>query len=75
MQQKEAAMIELRDDQLQALDKDTQPVSAIDPRTGQVYRLIKQEVYELVRGIVAPFNRGVEDDPDMDVYEQYRKKP
>ena len=68
-------MIELRDDQLEALDKETQPVSAIDPRTGQVYRLIKQEVYELVRGIVAPFNRGVEDDPEMDVYEQFRKKP
>ncbi len=68
-------MIELRDDQLQALDKETQPVSAIDPRTGQVYRLIKQEVYDLVRGIVTPFNRGVEDDPEMDVYEQYRKKP
>jgi len=25
--------------------------------------------------VVAPFNRGVEDDPAMDVYEQYRKKP
>jgi hypothetical protein len=68
-------MIELREDQLQALDRETQPVSAIDPRTGQVYRLIKQEVYELLRGIVAPFNKGVEDDPDLDVYEQYRKKP
>jgi hypothetical protein len=37
--------------------------------------LIKQEVYNLVCGVVAPFNRGVEDDPAMDVYEQYRKKP
>ena len=67
-------MIELRDDQLQALDKETQPAAAVDPRTGQVYRLIKQEVYELVRGIVGPFNKGVENDPAMDVYEQYRKK-
>jgi hypothetical protein len=32
-------------------------------------------VYDLVRGIVAPFNRGMEDDPDMDVYELYRKQP
>ena len=47
----------------------------MDPRTGQIYRLIKQEVYNLVCGVVAPFNRGVEDDPAMDVYEQYRKKP
>jgi hypothetical protein len=69
------AMIELRDDQLQALDAETQPVAAVDPRTGQIYRLIKQEVYDLVCGVVAPFNRGMEDDPAMDVYEQYRKKP
>jgi len=68
-------MIELRDDQLQALDAETEPVAVVDPRTGQVYRLIKQEVYNLVCGIVKPFNRGVADDPDMDVYEQYRKKP
>ncbi len=68
-------MIELRDDQLQALDRATPPASAIDPRTGQEYLLIKREVYELVRATIAPFNRGVEDDPEMDVYEQYRKKP
>jgi hypothetical protein len=66
-------MIELRDDQLKALDTEKHPVAAVDPRTGQVYRLIKQEVYDLVCGIVAPFNKGVEDDPAMDVYEQYRK--
>ena len=41
----------------------------------ELCRLIKQEVYNLVCGVVAPFNRGVEDDPAMDVYEQYRKKP
>jgi hypothetical protein len=68
-------MIELRDDQLKALDSETQPLAVVDPRTGQVYRLIKQEVYTLVCGIIRPFNRGVEDDSDMDVYEQYRKKP
>ncbi len=68
-------MIELREDQVQALNGQEQPPIAVDPKTGQVYRLIKQEVYELVRGIVAPFNKGVEDDPEMDVYEQYRKKP
>jgi hypothetical protein len=32
-------------------------------------------VYELVRGVGAPFNKGVEDDAEMDVYEQYRKRP
>jgi hypothetical protein len=75
MRSKEMSMIKLTDDQLQALDAETQPVAALDPRTGQIYRLIKQEVYHLVCGVVAPFNKGVEDDPAMDVYEQYRKKP
>ena len=43
-------MIELRDDQLQALDTETQPIAVVDPRTGQKYRLIREEIYELVRG-------------------------
>ena len=68
-------MIELREDQLLALDGEQQPPVAVDPRTGQEYLLIKREVYDLVCGIIRPFNRGVEDDPEMDVYEQYRKKP
>ena len=68
-------MIQLSDDQLQALDTEQQPVTAVDPRTGQVYRLIKEEVYKLVCGIIKPFNRGWEDDADMDLYEQFRKKP
>ena len=67
-------MIELTPPQRQDLDGPEQPPTAVDPATGQVYRLIKQEVYEMVRGIVAPFNKGVEDDAEMDVYEQYRKK-
>jgi hypothetical protein len=68
-------MIELTVPQLHALDTEKQPVSVVDPRTGQEYLLIKREVYDLVRGIVAPFNRGMEDHPDMDVYELYRKQP
>ena len=67
-------MIELKEDQLKALDGQEQPPVAVDPRTGQEYLLIRREVYELVRGLLKPFNRGW-DDPEMDVYEQYRKKP
>lgn len=66
-------MITLKPDQLQALDTMPQPVSAVDPRTGQEYLLITGEVYDLVRRIIAPFNKGVEDDPEMDVYERYRE--
>lgn len=69
-------MIELTKEQQQALDTQTeQPPVVIDPRTGQEYLLIRRQVYELVRGTLQPYNRGWEDDPEMDVYEQYRKKP
>ena len=60
-------MIELRDEQLQALDTETQPIAAVDPRTGQVYRLIKQEVYELVCGTLKPYGRGWDDPADDDL--------
>lgn len=65
-------MIELREDQLQALDTEQQPVLAIDPRTGQQYWLIKEEVYKLMQGIVRPFNRNW-DNPDDD--DLIRKEP
>ena len=67
-------MIELREDQLQALDAAEQPPVAVDPRTGQHYRLITEEIYKLIQGVVKPFNRGVEDDPDMDVEDGDEKK-
>jgi hypothetical protein len=65
MKEKENPMIELSQEQLRALDTEAQPVSAIDPRTGQVYRLIKQEVYDLVCGIIKPYNRGWDPDDDL----------
>ena len=68
-------MIELREDQLRALDDEAQPATVVDPRTGQRYRLIREEVYRLVQGTLKPLSRGWEDDPEMDVYEQYRKQP
>jgi hypothetical protein len=38
---KDVAMIELRDDQLRALNASEQPPVAVDPRTGQEYLLIR----------------------------------
>ena len=67
-------MIQPKEDQLQALDGKQQPPVGVDPRTGQEYLLIRREVYELVRKTLEPYNRGWDDDPEMDVYEQYRKK-
>ncbi len=69
-------MIELTRDQLQAMEREAdKPTIVVDPQTGQQYRLIKEEIFQLLQGIVKPFNKGVEDDPEMDIYEQYRKKP
>ncbi len=67
-------MIELTEQQRQALDKAEQPPVIVDPGTGQKYRLIREEIYQLVQGTLKPYNRGWEDDPEMDVYEQYRKQ-
>ena len=68
-------MIELTEQQQEALDAQAEkPPVVIDPRTGQEYLLIRREIYELVKGTLKPFNRGWEDDPDMDAYEQFRKK-
>ncbi len=44
-------MIELSDDQLKILDSEPQPGTVVDPRTGQVYRLIKQEVYTFLSAL------------------------
>jgi hypothetical protein len=65
MPAKEQAMIELTDDQLQAIDHETQPAAVVDRRKGQVYRLIKEEVYQTVCGIIKPFNRGWDPDEDL----------
>lgn len=66
-------MIELREDQLEALDAPQQPPVAVDPRTGQEYLLIRRDVYEKMQLILKPFSRGW-DDPTLDDYEIYWKK-
>jgi hypothetical protein len=68
-------MIELPAELRQALDGrlDQRPV-LVDSRTGQEYILIRREVYEKLRAVLRPIDRGW-DDPALDVYEEYRKKP
>jgi hypothetical protein len=66
-------MIELKEDQLPALDAPQQPPVAVDPRTGQEYLLIRRDVYEKMQLILKPFSRSWED-PKLDDYEIYRKK-
>jgi hypothetical protein len=60
-------MIELNDDQLKILDSEPQPGTVVDPRTGQVYRLIKQEVYSLTCATLKPYGRGWDDPADDDL--------
>jgi hypothetical protein len=64
---REAVMIELRDDQLQALDSPQQPPVAVDPRTGQEYLLIRREIYEKVCGFLKPLGRGWDNPADDDL--------
>jgi hypothetical protein len=63
-------MIELREDQLQALEGPEQPPVAVDPRTRQEYLLIRREVYEKVRGILKPLSRAWDDPADDDLIQE-----
>lgn len=58
-------MIVLSEQQCRELEIDEQPPVVVDSSTGQVYRLIKQEVYNTVCGILKPYNRGWDPDEDL----------
>lgn len=45
-------MIELTEEQAQALAEQKAPLRLIDPRTREVFVLIRQDVYDLTCGIV-----------------------
>jgi hypothetical protein len=67
-------MIELTEDQLNALETQPAPVQVLNPRTQETFFLIRKDVFDLVRNIIATPNKNGWDDPELDVYEQYRKK-
>jgi len=68
-------MIELTEDQLRAIEAEGKsPLRVKDPQTQETFLLIPQDLYELVRRIIDGPNRRGWDDPELDVYEQYRKK-
>jgi hypothetical protein len=66
---KEIAMIELTEEQVQALEAQTQgPLQLLNPRTREVFVLIRQNVYELTSRIVSsPNRRGWENPADDDL--------
>jgi hypothetical protein len=68
-------MIDLTDEQARALDNQAEkPPRFRHPRTQETFVLIRQDVYELIGKVLGPYDR-VWNDPELDVYEQYRKKP
>jgi hypothetical protein len=68
-------MIELTEEQVRALEAQTAgPLQLQHPRTQEVFVLIRQDIYELVTKIIDGPNRRGWDDPELDVYEQYREK-
>jgi hypothetical protein len=85
MAAKEASMIELTEQQQHALDASPEP-RVIDPRTKTAYVLVRADVYERIRGILAE-DEGLDmrqvavlveqamreddaDDPTLDFYQR-----
>jgi hypothetical protein len=69
-------MIELTQEQVFALEtKSDGPLHLVNPKTQEVFVLIRQDMYKLACGIISGPNRRGWDDPELDVYEEYRKKP
>jgi len=67
-------MIELTEEQMQAMEAAQGPLRVVNARTQQAFVLIRQDIYEKLCKIVEGPNRNGWDDPELDVYEQYRKK-
>jgi hypothetical protein len=71
---KEIVMIELTEEQRAELDG-PEPARARDPKTNETYVLVRADVYERMRAFVDGYARRAGwDDPEMDVYEEYRNK-
>ena len=81
--------LELSNDQRQAVDAEGTPLKIVDPRTGNVYVLVQQTVFERVWSVLADelaetypaqmesAMRAGWDDPVMDEYNDYdrHRKP
>jgi hypothetical protein len=68
-------MIEMTEEQMQAMETARGPLRVLNTHTQQTFVLIRQDVYEKLCKLVEGPNRSGWDDPELDVYEQYRKKP
>jgi hypothetical protein len=66
-------VIELTHEQVQALEQG-KPLVLRNPATQAEFVLVPKEMFDKMQRFMAPLSRGW-DDPALDVYEQYRKKP
>jgi hypothetical protein len=65
----------LTDDQRRDLDEG-KLVRWTDPESGQEYVLVPRDQFEKMRKVIdGVTQRAGWDDPEFDVYEQYRKRP
>jgi hypothetical protein len=55
-------MIQLTEEQVTAMEQTPGPLRVVNPKTQEVYFLIRQDVYELTRGIVGGGKGKVWDD-------------
>ena len=71
MPEKEPAMIELTPEQVQAMEGQKSPLHVLNPKTQEVYVLIRQDVYKLTCSIVGGGPGKVWDDTaDDDLIEK-----
>lgn len=66
-------MIELTSEQARAVTQG-EPLVVLHPDTREEFVVIRKAVFDQMRRVMAPLSRGW-DDPALDVYEEYRKKP
>ncbi len=67
-------MIAMTEEQMHAMETVKGPLRVVNTRTEQTFVLIPQAIYEKLCKIVEGPNRNGWDDPELDVYEKYRKK-
>jgi hypothetical protein len=63
-------MIELTAEQASAIERATAPLHLADPRTGEVYVLIRKSVYDLTCRVVGGPGKAWGDDRDDDLIRQ-----
>jgi hypothetical protein len=67
-------MIKLTEQQAEALNSE-KPLRLVHPHNGQIFVVVRQELYESMRKWGESLNQAGWDDPALDIYEEYRNQP